>query len=301
MTSKGKRFYFIGLALAILSFVFGNQIATMQDIVNAPPPTPAPAAGVQLQPQIAKGANSSLAVWSDKRTVLGRYVPDDNAGIGSNTDIYAARYDAQGNLIDTTPIVVAEAVYEQYAPHVAWNGQNWLVTWITKRRTNQFNTDILAVRVAPDGRVLDSTPIPIYITPASVGDPSYVTVASDGVNWTVVFGEASFGSRIVGVRVAPDGSVIDTTPRVLFQDTDFTAPGEADIAYSNNQFLLVWAITLGSEGAVRARRISNNLDPIGSPFAVNLFNPSSARTPRVASDGTNFLVTWREDRFAYNG
>ncbi len=100
MTSKGKRFYFIGLALAILSFVFGNQIATMQDIVNAPPPTPAPAAGVQLQPQIAKGANSSLAVWSDKRTVLGRYVPDDNAGIGSNTDIYAARYDAQGNLIE---------------------------------------------------------------------------------------------------------------------------------------------------------------------------------------------------------
>ncbi len=38
MTSKGKRFYFIGLVLVILSVVFGNQIATMQDIVNAPPP-----------------------------------------------------------------------------------------------------------------------------------------------------------------------------------------------------------------------------------------------------------------------
>ena len=261
--SKEKRFYFIGLTLVIFSILFGNQIASMQDSGNI---TPAPAAGIQLQPQIAKGANFSLAVWTDRRNVLGRYVPDDNAGIGSDTDIYAARYDANGNLVDTTPIVINEAIYEQYLPHVAWNGQNWLVTWITKRRTNQFDVDILAVRVAPDGRVLDSTPIPVYITPDSEGDPSYVTVASDGVNWTVVFGQASFGSKIVGVRVAPDGSLIDTTPKVLFQDTNSTAPFQANIAYGNNQFLLVWEITLGSDHAVRARRISNNLDPIRLAF-----------------------------------
>jgi len=301
MTSKSKRFYYIGLALTIFSILFGNQIATMHNRENdSSPPASAPAAGVQLQPQIAKGANSSLAVWADRRVVLGRYVPDDNAGIGSNTDIYAARYDAQGNLIDSAPIIVAEAIYEQRFPHVAWNGQNWLVVWVTQRKTNQFNTDILGVRVAPDGTVLDSTPIPIYSTPESVGDPSYVSVASDGVNWTIVFGQATFNSSIAGVRVAPDGSLIDTTPKVLFQDTDFTAPAQANIAYANNQFLLVWEITLGSDHAIRARRLSNNLDPIGSPFAVNLFSPSSGTTARVASDGTNFLVTWREDRFAYN-
>ncbi len=301
MKNQTRRLYLTGLAAIVFCLAFGGRFASMQTAENEfLPPTPAPAAGVQLQPQIAKGANSSLAVWSDRRTVLGRYVPDDNAGIGSNTDIYAARYDAQGNLIDATSIVVNQAIYEQYAPHVAWNGQNWLVSWITKRKTNQFNTDILAVRVAPDGRVLDPSPIPIYITPDSVGDPSYVTVGSDGVNWTVVFGQATNNSSILGVRVAPDGSRIDTTPKVLFQDTNFNAPGEVDIAYANNQFLMVWAITLGSSGGIRARRISNNLDPIDAPFAVNLFTPTSGRTPRVASDGTNFLVTWREDRFAYN-
>ncbi|HEX8735601.1 MAG TPA: hypothetical protein VF721_09780, partial [Pyrinomonadaceae bacterium] len=300
--SMGRRFYFIGFASVILCVVFGSQIATMQDRENSvlPPPVPAPAAGIQLQPNIAKGANSSLAVWADRRTVLGRYVPDDNAGIGSDTDIYAARYDAQGNLIDTAPIVVAEAIYEQYYPRVSWNGQNWLVTWITKRKTNQFDLDILAVRVAPDGRVLDSTPIPVYITPDSAGDPTYLSVTSDGTNWAVVFGEGAYNSNIYGVRVAPDGSLIDTAPKVLHQDPNFTAPFWADIAYSNNQFLVAWEIISGSGHGIRAQRFDNNLNPTGSPFTVNTFAGSNATNARVASDGTNYLVIWREDRFAYN-
>ena len=58
-----KRFYFIGLATAILCVVFGGRIATMQDAENsAAPPVAAPVAGAQLQRQIAKGANSSLVV-----------------------------------------------------------------------------------------------------------------------------------------------------------------------------------------------------------------------------------------------
>ncbi|HEX8369860.1 MAG TPA: Ig-like domain-containing protein, partial [Pyrinomonadaceae bacterium] len=300
----GRRLYFIGLAFVILCVVFGNQVATMQDreiSENASlPPTPAPAAGIQLQPQIAKGANSSLAVWADKRTVLGRYVPDDNAGTGSNTDIYAARYDAQGNLIDTAPIVVAEAIYEQYYPRVAWNGQNWLVTWITKRRTNQFNTDILAVRISPEGRVLDTTPIPIYITPDAVGDPSYLSVTSDGTNWAVVFGQGSYDSSIFGVRVAPDGSLIDQTPKVLYQDTTTSAPFWADIAYSNNQFLVAWE-HIGNNGhGIRAQRFDNSLNAVGAPFSVNLFSGSDGTSARVASDGVNYFVIWREDRFAYS-
>ena len=112
MTNKGKRFYFVGFVLVILSIVFGNQVATMQSRENdSPPPVPAPAAGIQQQPQIAKGANSTLAVWADQCAVLGRYVPSDSAGVGSGSDIYAARYDANGALIDTAPIAGSQAGY----------------------------------------------------------------------------------------------------------------------------------------------------------------------------------------------
>lgn len=297
-----KKSGLIGFPLLILCLLFGGQSATMQQRDGeAPfaPPVAAPAAGIQLQPQIAKGGSSSLAVWADKRSVLGRYVPDDSAGIGSNTDIYAARYDANGNLIDTTPIVVSEAIYEQFYPHVAWNGQNWLVVWVTKRPTNQFYEDIYAARVAPDGRVLDATPIVISTTQDSSANPTYLSVASDGVNWAVVFGAGSSNSSILGARVANNGSLIDPTPKVLYQDVNFTAPFWADLAHSNDQFLLVWEDTTGSTHSIRAERLSANLDPVGAPFKVN-FNGSDGTSARVASDGTNFLVVWREDRFAYN-
>ncbi|MGB7924786.1 MAG: FG-GAP-like repeat-containing protein [Pyrinomonadaceae bacterium] len=262
------------------------------------PPVAAPAAGIQLQPQIAKGGSSSLAVWSDRRSVLGRYVPDDAAGIGSDTDIYAARYDADGNLIDTTPIIISQAIYEQYYPHVAWNGQNWLVVWVTKRPTNQFYQDVVATRVAPDGRVLDATPIVINAPADSTDNATYLSVSSDGTNWAVVFGKGSNNSSILGVRVATDGSLVDTTPKILYQDVNFTAPFWADLAFSGNQFLLVWEYTTGSTHSIRAERLSANLDPVGSPFKVN-FSGSNGTSARVASDGTNFLVVWREARFAY--
>ncbi len=300
MLSKGKRFCLTCVAVAVFCLSFSGRLATMQQAdvqradSDAPPVASAPAAGIQLQPQIAKGANSSLAVWADRRTVLGRYVPDDNAGIGSDTDIYAARYDADGNLIDASPIIVNENIYEQYYPRVAWNGQSWLVVWITRRLTNQFEYDLKAVRVAPDGRVLDA--IPINLTAGQISPANYINVSSDGSNFVVVWGSGGNQSTINASRIAANGTLLDVTPKILFTDTNFTAPFQADIAFANNQFLVVWETT-NNNNAIRARRFDMNLDPLGSEIA---FGSGGANSPRVATDGTNFLVAWREQRFTYN-
>jgi hypothetical protein len=300
LKDNAKRFYFIGFAAAILCVVFGGRIATMQDTENlAAPPIAAPAAGAQLQPQIAKGSNSSLAVWTDQRTVAGRYVPSDSAGIGSESDIYAARYDASGNLIDTTPIIVSQSVYEQFYPRVAWNGQNWLVVWVTRSISNPNVQTVVGVRVSPEGAVLDATPIVFINNTNSSDNPNYLSVSSDGANWAIIWGKGSYNSQINGARVSPDGNLLDATPKILHDDPNFTAPFWADIAYSNNQFLVVWEIISGSGHGIRAQRFDNNLNPLGSPFTVN-FSGGDATSARVASDGTNYLVIWRENRFAYS-
>jgi probable HAF family extracellular repeat protein len=306
MSSKGKRFCLTCVAAAVFCLSFGGRLVTMQqpDVQEtdssaaAAPPVASAAAGVQLQPQVARGGNGSLAVWVDRRTVLGRYVDTDAAGIGSGSDIYAARYDAGGALIDTTPIIVSQTIRDQIYPRVAWNGQNWLVTWLTFRLSNQYLQDVVGVRVAPDGRVLDAAPIVIGASSASSGNPTYLSVASDGVNWTVVWGAGGYESNINGARVAPDGTLIDAggSGKVLHADPNFTAPFWADLAYANNQLLLVWEIVSGEGHAVRAQRFSNSLDPVGSPFTIS----EGATTARVASNGTDFLVMWRAERFTYN-
>ncbi|HEY0428140.1 MAG TPA: Ig-like domain-containing protein, partial [Pyrinomonadaceae bacterium] len=288
----------------ILCLVFGWQFAGKQmaekDFMT---PMAAPAAGVQQQPNISKGANSSLAVWSDSRTSIFRAPEYASDGQGGGFDIYAARLDASGNLIDAAPIVVSEQLYDQSLPSVAWNGQNWLVAWRTPRLNNQYNIDVVGVRIAPDGAILDASPIVIGTSEAS-GDTNYLDVASDGVNWVVTWGGGYYESQIRAARIANNGAVIDSGGggKVLFDDTGlFTAPSNTRFAFAGNQFLLVW-VSLTSNGyGIKAQRFNQNLDPIdASPFIVNLVAGSSGAGADVATDGTDFFVTWLDSRYAYN-
>src|SRR4051812_6037579 len=66
-----------------------------------------PAAGRQERPQVSKGSDSYLAVWTDGRTALadngttGLNSGLDTPGLGTMLDIYAARLNAAGQVIDT--------------------------------------------------------------------------------------------------------------------------------------------------------------------------------------------------------
>jgi hypothetical protein len=37
---------------------------------------------------------------------------------------------------DTSPTAVSQAQHYQTWPHVAWNGENWLVAWTTERESD---------------------------------------------------------------------------------------------------------------------------------------------------------------------
>ena len=88
----------MGLALVVfvVSYVVHAQGQNLSPVQLLPGDTAiGPAAGNQESPCIARGGNIFLAVWADKRAV------------GSGSDIYAARLDASGALLDPVPIVVS--------------------------------------------------------------------------------------------------------------------------------------------------------------------------------------------------
>ena len=124
-----------------------------------------PAALDQENPQIAAGGGGYLVVWEDSRgnyaSYPGNAVPTDGNVSGQTLkDIFAARLDANGNLVDTVPIEVSQAKWDQTRPRVAWNGQYWLVVWNTQRATTySYTTDVAAARVSPSGSVLDQPAI----------------------------------------------------------------------------------------------------------------------------------------------
>lgn len=300
-----RKLFFVVPALVVLCvFLSIPNSASLENKSNIEQAatTYGPAAGKQQQPQISKGNAGSLVVWSDNRSVITRSNDSfSDEAVGSGFDIYAARYDANGNPIDTAPLVINEAIRDQTMPHVAWNGQNWFVAWITVPVVNQYQSHVVGVRVSPEGKILDAAPIVIGRPADSTasGGANYIDVESDGTNWIVAWGTGGYESTINAARITPEGVLLDTggQGKILYDDEPyFTAPFAVDIAHIGNQIMIVWEALNG----IRAKRLNSNLDSTDAvSFKVNLVANSDANAPHIATDGTNYFVTWIEDRFAY--
>src|SRR5918998_6328515 len=110
--AKSLRRLLIPVAAALLQSI---PVAAQTDGPPLSPASPLPgdrgiftAAAKQEKPQIAKGGETSLVVWADTRTALagngtisvGGGGPYFGRGLGTMNDIYAARLDQNGNVID---------------------------------------------------------------------------------------------------------------------------------------------------------------------------------------------------------
>jgi hypothetical protein len=287
------------------------RTATTDPTGNLSPATPlpgdlglAPATGKQYKPQIAKGGETSLAVWSDTRTALapngtmtvGGGGPYFGRGLGTMNDLYAARLDQSGNVIDQHPILISQASYNQSSPQVSWNGQNWLVVWYQELETDYYNYQMRAVRVSPAGVVLDSTPMTIGPSSNILGGWP-VSVLFDGTNWVVFWeGFAPVGASrsVFAVRIAVNGAVLDPQGLAVYNHTDQYL-ADPDVAYNGSGYLVVFH-DLGDK--LYGVRLSQGLGAVGGIFQINTYSPSKPTKLQVDSNGSDYLVVWDEYRFS---
>jgi hypothetical protein len=124
---------------------------------------------MQLRPDIAASGDVSLAVWRE-------------AGIG------AALVDANGGI---TPLGKLTEAYTATDPHVASNGDGWMVVWVA-------SPNLYGMRIARDGARVDAEPFVIA---------QITFVASNGVAWD--------GERYVAVYVLSIPSRVGSTSTVM--------------------------------------------------------------------------------------
>ncbi|OFV81034.1 MAG: hypothetical protein A2W26_08975 [Acidobacteria bacterium RBG_16_64_8] len=302
----------MGGASTVVSLSVALALFLSSPVLAAPPIVPmpsflpgdaviGPAAGLQEQPSVAAGGSGSLVVWADARSSLIPLAafsggPFLSPGGGTMRDIYAARLDAAGNLLDSTPIVVNATGLNQGSPKVSWNGQNWLVVWMGQAGlTCCPNVNIYAARVSPTGEVLDNPPI-VVDTDATTGGLYWPTVASDGAFWAVAWRDLDIAAGIFtidGARISPGGTVFDIGGKHLRRDTINSYPIGPQLAYAAGQYMLVWN---EASNRVMGQRLSTALDLLGGAFQLNTLAGSIGKNPRVASDGLDFFATWFEDR-----
>lgn len=246
------------------------------------------AAGDQTNVAIATGSHGSLIAFADRRAALSAHTAVDSLA-QSSLDIWAVRLDPQGVPVDPLPFPLDIAAGDDVSPEVTWNGQNWLVTWVSRAPQGSiYSSSIVGVRVAPSGQKLDAAPIVLIDYPFS--DVASYAASSDGANWVVVAqGTAGGSSDVVAARLSAAGVVIDPIPRTLMASTSLFAGMDLDCAQGT--FLLAWSDWRSATGwDVLGTRFDSSIHVLGSPaftLAGTAFDDVNAD---VASNGAEFLV-----------
>lgn len=241
--------------------------------------TPALSIGSQTKPTLAEGPDgTSLAVWQDTRSGGNPNVPF-GVGLGTQTDIYAARIRADGSVIDVTPIPVSIASYNQTDAKAAWNGTNWLVAWTSPRDNDPYETDIKAVRISPQGAVLDQQALTIgtHIPQPQASndiDPSPpLEIVSDGTDWVVTYERhnpsigGGIGMEWFAVKVLANGSVPNQEGvKTLVADQYGDSYGFTFSPVNGGQYLHTFQ---NGSGQIYTQRFDRNLSKVGGVAAVN--------------------------------
>ena len=219
---------------------------------------------------------------------------NDNSNPVPGSDVYCARVDQTGSVLDTSGIVVSIAPNEQIIPAVAFNGTNYLVVW-TDFHSNLSHWDIYGSRVDQSGATLDSIAIPVC---DAQSNQLWPTVASGNADYLVVWHDYRAGSSyadIYATRVNQSGVVLDSTSIAVSTGAD--AEYYPTVAFDGTNYLVVWGDERNSwRDDIYGTRISSAgviLDSAGIPISTA---QNDQYLPSITFDGTNYFVVWTDNR-----
>ena len=232
----------------------------------------------QQYPEVAFDGTNYFVVWQDYRN-------------GSDYDIYGARIDTTGEVLDRVGIPICTEVQSQYYPTVAFDGTNFFVVWRDRRIGQDYK--VYGARVSPSGIVLDIDGIPICTTP---DDKYYPKVGFNGTCYLVVWYEY-YGAPdydIYGARVDTDGTPLDPEPIPICTVSNYQY--RPSVSSDGTNFLVTWYDQRTGNYDIYGARIDNDGTVLDTAGIVISDATNSQYYPRVAFDGTNYFVVWYDYR-----
>jgi hypothetical protein len=176
---------------------------------------------------------------------------------------------------------------------VGWNGSNWLVAWNTELENDRYESDIHAVRVSPDGVVLDQQPMVIGThLPNPYGsddiDPTGpLSLVSNGSDWFVTWRRhnpnigGGIGMEWFATRVLANGTVPDPQGTNILTANQYA--DDFGLAFSS------------SNGGQFMHLYSWNDQTFQRRFDTNMNLIAGSERPAVFADGADFSIAGGPD------
>lgn len=173
----------------------------------------------------------------------------------------------------SAPFSIRETVQDVLGgrPGIASDGSTFLVGW-------REGTTLKVGRVNAAGVALDGAGTTVGTI---TGYPGYPSIAFDGTNYLVVWGD----NEIRAVRVSAAGVLLDATPVTLTTGGDAKLRGPG-VAWDGTRYLIAWRT---NADRIRTMRVDSDLVPLdslsGREIGVGFY-------PWVAAGGGVFYVSW---------
>ena len=251
----------------------------------------------QERPRVSWGKDCWLVVWADLRN-------------DKDYDIYAARVDAKGKVLDPKGIKIASGEHNQCRPDIAFNGTNWLIVW---RSFDQGRYWGHGARVSTMGRVMDSSPLKIAEEKHRESSVGEMALANVGGNWlagwitrTSSHKNPAGGGGPHGIRttlITADGKA-STHEIYRNKGMNQAQPPVAIVSNGKDECLLSWrnATTGGRSGTHRGMPYGAlRVDAQGKQIGTTVLGGPKAyiRQPAAVCDGKGYMVVywhgWRYD------
>jgi hypothetical protein len=305
-------------ALAVLFTVSAGSVASAREFrINAGPEA------VHGNSSVASLAQGIVVVWEgvgnirarrwiDERSREFEVAPCCNAGNpriaalldggfvvvwSRSNDIFARRYDAEGNATGVAfPVNSTTDSFQFNQAVAALADGGFIVVWQSFAQDGSVN-GVFGQRYAAAGTPtgeefpVNRSTLNQQTRPAVAGFP-----AADGGGFVVVWQSDHDGSDvdIFGQRFAADGSTVGD--EFLVEQRSRGNQTVADVAALDGQFVVVWESERPQSGMqIFGRRFSTATGAkLGPEFRVNRFSSGDQILPRVAAvTDTSFVVVWQ--------
>jgi large repetitive protein len=237
----------------------------------------------QVNPAATSGSGNFVVVWNDSRNGLDR-------------DIFGARVQESGAVVDAGGIAISTAAGDQLVPSIATSGTVSLVAW-QDRRNGNFDIFGAIVDNATGGVGANFA---ICDVAGDQGRPSVAFDAKTGQFLVVWSDERVADVNIFGARVTAAGAVLD--PNGIQISTGAAGDFSPRAVFLAGVGLVVWEDRRQDpNGDIFGRRVAldtGSLAPLGADFTISGAVAGDQNTPAVTALSGSFLVAWTDRRDA---